>query len=289
MIEIAISLAVIGFALLAIVGILPTAMNVQQNNRQETIINQDASIFMNAIRNGEQGLDYLTNYVIAITNYQTAFKPGGIPIQPIPTYTYGYTYTNSSLNGSPAHWPITNGFNIIGLLSTPEIIPLPNGGFYSNHVVALVRSISGSADQNPPQTNSTVQDFALHYRLFSTVVPYGTNSYYPGWLSTNGVSPTVYTQRWDYAILVQYYQANMHELRLTFRWPVLPNGGSGLQRQVFRTIIDGPIFNYSPLPPHATYPPATDSGLNQFFFVQPNVFYRGSTATFYGASTPPNL
>src|SRR5205823_13848329 len=44
MIEIAISLAVIGFALVAIIGILPTGMNVQKENREETIIGQDASV-----------------------------------------------------------------------------------------------------------------------------------------------------------------------------------------------------------------------------------------------------
>jgi len=42
MIEIAICLGVIGFALVAIIGILPTGMSVQKDNRQETIINQDA-------------------------------------------------------------------------------------------------------------------------------------------------------------------------------------------------------------------------------------------------------
>ena len=69
MIEIAISLAVIGFALVAILGVLPLGMNVQKENREETIINQDATVFMNAIRNGAQGMDDLTNYVLAITNY----------------------------------------------------------------------------------------------------------------------------------------------------------------------------------------------------------------------------
>ncbi|HLH55957.1 MAG TPA: type II secretion system protein, partial [Verrucomicrobiae bacterium] len=57
MIEIAISLAIIGFAMVAIIGILPLGMNAQRDNRQETIINQDASIFMDAVRNGERGLD----------------------------------------------------------------------------------------------------------------------------------------------------------------------------------------------------------------------------------------
>src|SRR5690242_1682724 len=70
MIEIAISLAVIGFALVAIIGILPIGMNVQKENRQETIITQDAGVFMDAICNGAQGADDLTNFVLSITNYQ---------------------------------------------------------------------------------------------------------------------------------------------------------------------------------------------------------------------------
>src|SRR5207244_1014287 len=40
-IEIAISIAVIGFALVAIIGVLPTAMRVQQDNRADTLIDQD--------------------------------------------------------------------------------------------------------------------------------------------------------------------------------------------------------------------------------------------------------
>ena len=55
MIEIALSLAIIGFALVAIVGVLPLGLNVQKKNREETIINQDASVLLNAIRNGAQG------------------------------------------------------------------------------------------------------------------------------------------------------------------------------------------------------------------------------------------
>ena len=50
MIEIAIALAVIAFALVAIIGVLPIGMNVQRDNRAETIINHDATYWMEAIR-----------------------------------------------------------------------------------------------------------------------------------------------------------------------------------------------------------------------------------------------
>src|SRR5450756_474530 len=57
MVEIAISLAIIGFAMVAIIGVLPIGMTVQKDNREETVINQDATVFINAIRNGARGLD----------------------------------------------------------------------------------------------------------------------------------------------------------------------------------------------------------------------------------------
>jgi hypothetical protein len=38
---------------------------MQRDNREQTVINQDATIFMEAIRSGARGLDDLTNYVYA--------------------------------------------------------------------------------------------------------------------------------------------------------------------------------------------------------------------------------
>ncbi|HXI52742.1 MAG TPA: hypothetical protein VNH84_14605, partial [Candidatus Saccharimonadales bacterium] len=52
LIEIAIAIGVIGFALVAIIGILPTGLEVQRDNRTETILNQDGTFWLEAIRNG---------------------------------------------------------------------------------------------------------------------------------------------------------------------------------------------------------------------------------------------
>ena len=89
MIEIALCLAIIGFALVAIIGILPAGMQVQKDNREDTIINQDAGYWMEAIRNGSQDLFDLPNFVDAITIQDVPFNPH------------------------------TNAFQIIGLLTTP--------------------------------------------------------------------------------------------------------------------------------------------------------------------------
>ncbi|HWW00073.1 MAG TPA: type II secretion system protein [Candidatus Acidoferrum sp.] len=274
MIEIAISLAVIGFALVAIIGILPTAMNVQKDNRQETIINQDLSVFMNAIRNGERGLDDLTNSVLAITNYWRAFSPRGAPVGP--AHTYGYSFTGSSYDGGPSvpQFPITNGFRIVGLLTTPKILLAnANGAYYSNHVVAFVRSMSGGASEKVPQTNSTMQDFALSYKLISEVIPYGTNFFNPAWINIGdpalipGSAEAV--ARTNYLRLVNELQRNLYELRLTFRWPILPNGNSGPGRQVFRTTVAGSIDGIF-VPPGLTN--LFSVGLTNLYFFQPGNF-----------------
>src|SRR5438046_10286780 len=67
MVEIALCLGVIAFALVAIIGVLPTGVRVQRDNREDTIINQEGLLWLEAIRSGAQGLDYLTNYVDTIT------------------------------------------------------------------------------------------------------------------------------------------------------------------------------------------------------------------------------
>lgn len=52
LVEIALCLAIIAFALVAIIGVMPTGMTVQRDNRIDTIINQDGQFWMNAIRSG---------------------------------------------------------------------------------------------------------------------------------------------------------------------------------------------------------------------------------------------
>ncbi len=136
MIEIALCLAVIGFALVAIIGILPTGMQVQKENREDTLINQDGTYLMEAIRNGAQGLDDLVNYVDTI-----------------------------SINGKTnyAGTDFKTSQDIIGLLSTPDA-----------NVRAVIRCISGSAAEKA--NTADMKDFAFRYELKVEISPFGTSS-----------------------------------------------------------------------------------------------------------------
>jgi len=240
MVEIAICLAIIGFALVAIIGVLPMGMNTQRDNREETIINQDATVFIEAIRNGAHGLDDLTNYVYAITNYWTRFYANSSASV---SGMNGYTYSNYSVH--PAYnptigSPINNGTNIIGLLSTPEYTDYSSSnptnnlslGGYSNHIVAYVRSLSGPAVEKPPQPNDgTIRGDSFGYRILCVNAPVPFDM-----TTVADVSSGLVTNAY-----LKQMALNLHELRLTFLWPQLPNGGVGPGRQTFRTLVAGQI------------------------------------------------
>jgi len=242
MIEIAISLAVIGFALVAIIGILPQGMTVQKENRQETIINQDFNMFMEAIRNGGRGFDDLTNYVYAITNYWTIYSDSAPPAFHVDSHTYYDAFSDANRTGCE----ITNGLRIVGLLSTPRYIdttPLNSKAvfFRSNYIVAYVRSMSGQAGEKFPQTNTVMQDLAFGYRLMPEIAPY--TYYEPDWTNygayLNSANKNDWISRSNYWRIASTVQTNLCDMRLTFRWPSFPNGKVGNDRQIFRTTAGG--------------------------------------------------
>ena len=250
MIEIAISLAVIAFALVAIIGVLPLGLNIQKENREETIINHEANFFINAIRGGARGLDDLTNYVFAITNYVQEYSAAGVPIGAI--VIYGYTPSDSTRNGALTTplCPITNGVRIIGLLGTPQITPPPplqSGNYFSNYVVAFARAMSGSAVEKFPQKDPNVQATAFDYRMVVEILPYvpldaTSTDYLALWPPGNPpvlpvpLEAIVRSNNWR---TVNNLLWNSAEIRLVFRWPLLPGGGTGPGRQVFRTTLGG--------------------------------------------------
>ncbi len=291
MVEIAICLAIIGIALVAIIGILPAGLNVQKDNRQETLIDQDATVFIENIRNGARGLNDLTNYVFVISNTWTLYSVGGAVID------HGvnvYTYTNAIAYRTPVRsMALTNGANIIGLLSLPEYTskngtptPILNHPGYSNYVVACVRSLSGPAVEKPPQDNPIVVGDSFSYKMICQNVPgavytpplwlpngsykAGDEVYWIGfaWRATaasSDVEPAPSSSSW-WAVEPYSAQlaANLHELRLTFLWPLLPSGAVGNGRQTFRTSVAGQLLPFNN--PYALPSP------NALYFFQPQTF-----------------
>jgi prepilin-type N-terminal cleavage/methylation domain-containing protein len=208
MVEIALSLAIIGFALVAIISVLPFGLDVQRENREDTVIGQDATILINAIRNGARGADDLTRYVIGITNVATTYDSatGAVISGPITN-----AFTSAEL---------TSGARIVGLLSTPKYV-LAGDSYTINSVTAAFRAMSGPASARFPQDNADVRELAFGYRVISDVQVYGWGSRLPG-------NP----------------QANMHEVRLVFRWP-WAKGAKATGWQIYRTLVGGSLVQTS--------------------------------------------
>ena len=214
MIEIALCLAIMGFALVAIIGVLPLGMNTQRDNREATVIGQDATVLLEAVRSGARGADDLTNFVYAIANTGSGNPVGYLN----PVLAGQMNFPGSNPSGASWYPYLTNGATIVGLLSTPEWV-----NNTSNHMVAYVRSLSGLASEKPPQDNAIMAGNTFGYRVYcvNAAVAYDTNSPLAGFS--------------------KQLNGNLHELRMTFLWPQLPNGNVGARRQTFRTSIAGQL------------------------------------------------
>ena len=107
---------------------------------------------------------------------------------------------------------------------------------YTNHVVAYVRSISGPAVEKPPQDNPIIQSDAFGYRIFCVNALVATT-----WTRSCSMRDNVSYILNGQPTYSKQLAANLHELRLTFLWPQLPNGKLGIGRQTYRALIGGQI------------------------------------------------
>lgn len=268
LIEIALCLGIIAFALVAIIAALPRGLDVQKRNREETIIGHDANVWMSALRGGARGYDDLTNYVLCITNFWTKYNADYSVFKSDFDY---YTTSNSerrSINPATGDFPLTNGAHIIGLLSTPKFTPgaplYPP--YQSNYVVAYVRAISGSAGDKAPQTNTVVLADSFTYRMIVENYPYvpvDTNGICLDCDATNGLTQAQMTDRKNQQLMVAMMRTNLNDFRLKFRWPVLPNGKILNFDATFRAMADGVMVQTND-PDIANQP---------LYFVQPSTYY----------------
>jgi type II secretory pathway pseudopilin PulG len=252
MVEIALCLGVIAFALVAIIGVLPTGLQVQKENNEDTVLNQDGMLLLEAIRSGSRGLDYLTNYfdLITVTNLRQQSASATVFTGP---FLRGYARPSGVAFGGP----LTNGQQIVGLLTLPKYVidaaDPRNLTVATNYVSARVRAITGSAIEKTKVLSSdadNTRDFAFAYELTAEAIPlrYAYPPQYYTNQSLSGPEGAMQTNLWN---IVRNEEFNAYELRLTLQGPSLPRGGGFevLGRpKVFRTIVSGMMATNSVIP-----------------------------------------
>ena len=230
-------IAVVAFALVAILGVMPTGLQVQKDNREDTIINQDGSFWLETLRSGARGMDELTNYVDRITIKH--FDLNGVPRRS------DYVFGNGSSIGSTNTF--TNGLQIVGLLSVPKY-EREGSVWLTNSVVAYVRAFSGSAADKPDgaRTRAT-KDIAFGYRLTTEVVPYNPLSRALTNNMMKGLTDLDRTNRYELRRRAVNMEGNFHEIRLTMEWPLYPTPDGlfsvGGRRKVLATIAPGSMVS----------------------------------------------
>jgi hypothetical protein len=235
MVEIAIALGVIAIALVAIIGVMPTGVNVQRTNRSDTLINQDGKFWLEAIRTGARGLHYLTNHVEAI--WITNVSPSLAPRVTVHTNSPPATRPgNPAVDGF-----MINGARIVGLLSRPKLLFTNQPPEYvTNYVVAYVHAISGSAADQNTFVRTNRMDFM--YRLTSEIVPFKP---FPDILTNftiGGLSPQESASRSNNWLVARTHATNTYDVCLTLQGPVIHRGpGRGYQvlgtPKTFRTLV----------------------------------------------------
>ena len=119
----------------------------------------------------------------------------------------------------------------------------------TNRVAAFVRSQAGNAAQR----GVAARDLAFSYLLTSELQPFmatspNSTSYIrgnvPAFLQTNNI---INSNNWRLAVNLT---TNLHELKLTFQWPIFQRGSGdkieyvvGNNRKSYRTLISGHLIS----------------------------------------------
>ncbi len=105
MIEVALSLAIVAFAMVAIIGVMPRGLNVQRENREDTIISQDAALLLEAIRGGgnSAGLTVLSSSVLGFRGPSVPPAGAWTPLDVVARLSIPRWDTTNSTNGGLNH------------------------------------------------------------------------------------------------------------------------------------------------------------------------------------------
>jgi hypothetical protein len=165
LVEISLCLGIIAFALVAIVGVLPTGFQMSKENNYNALMEREAGFLLRAISTGGAGVDYLTNNFDYIKIKSTGQR-NGTPVTGIVILTNSpglevWLAPNVLLLGA-----LTNGPVIASALRRRVYNGLGEGR-YTNLVTARVRQIVGS----PFDGSLRGTDTEFIYQLTSGVLP----------------------------------------------------------------------------------------------------------------------
>jgi len=231
MVEIALCLAVVSFAMVVIMGILPIGSLVQKENREETLSLLDGNYLLQAIKNGAQGYDDLGLYVDEILLYS---RPNATPV-----------VIQNNVSGG-VYWGTKE---IVGLISAPQFLMTSSNVWAVNYInnnsifgvtstnmtcKLKMRSMNGTAaDKNTSEDN---RDFGMSYLVNVQVVPVATNCLNVNSLDTNAGLR-------DQMVRDRSMSQISYQISLSLDWPIRPSadGGykTGANSQTFRTIASG--------------------------------------------------
>lgn len=240
MVEIALAIGILGIALVAIVGVLPVGLNVQKENREDTLIEQEGDYFMEALVNSQDfgrdsvlatGQRRLTNVVDRINARYIDLTSG--------TVTSDFTYDRDNTAGLVAGWtPRT----VIGLLSRPYWT-LDTWHTQRVETRAVVRASVGSAMEQTP----LFEDFAFHYEMLVRIHPYSSPYELGGDPSLRDQMVSLGPFGLRELARQESLMNNLYEVTLEIRWPVTgahDGGGAysvGNNKRVFRRYVSGSL------------------------------------------------
>jgi type II secretory pathway pseudopilin PulG len=174
MVEIALCLGIIAFALVAIIGIMPTGMQVQKDNREDTIVDVEGNTLLDAIRMGN------TNSAAISNNYE-----------------WIQVYSNNVLISSNYAAGILPTWEIIGLLSAPKY-EYPSPGV-TNVFVTRAKFRANSGPIWTQSTNANLRALAFGYLVTSEVVQFA-----PVNQSVQAISNSITTNLFDVRLTLQW-------------------------------------------------------------------------------------
>jgi type II secretory pathway pseudopilin PulG len=256
MVELALCIAVVSIAMVAIIGVLPLGMNVQKQNREDTIINQDAQILMDALRTASASGASITNFYsdpLKVANRLWEFSNAAdyftnFVDYVVVTNVFGRSYWRGPWYlketggdaGDPARPSLMDGHMFLNALLTLST-ETNSGRFVTNVVFAQMRPITSPVIDYPASLN---QKAGLPPERFDHVFRYIVTAEV-----TRGMPLNAGLYEGEEYERLRQLTNSLFEVRLTFEWPVTaqnpdmaePNvrPSVGPNRRTFRTLLSG--------------------------------------------------